>query len=78
MKDHIPSKCIRCDKSFWWKEVITGKMPENVWFCIDCLEYLENTAPDTKIYEWEEEWIVTEYEPWLTVSNEVEISEKYI
>ena len=45
-------------------------MPENVWFCFNCLEYLEKVAPDTKIYEWDESWIVTEYEPWLVVSNE--------
>ena len=66
----IPNKCLRCDKSFDWQEVITGKMPENVWFCMECLEYLEKVAPDKNIYEWNEAWVVTEYEPWLKVSDE--------
>ncbi len=41
-------------------------MPENVWFCFDCIGKFE----DNNNYTWDNAWVVTEYEPWLTVSNE--------
>lgn len=64
---NIPSKCLRCDRSFDWNEVIIWKMPENVWFCTECVGYLESVSPDTREYEWIESWIVTEYENWLKI-----------
>jgi len=45
-------------------------MPENVWFCTECVGYLESVSPDTRECEWIESWIVTEYENWLKIELE--------
>jgi len=63
---NIPSKCLRCDRSFDWNEVIIWKMPENVWFCMDCI----TEFPDDNVYEWENAWITTEYQHWITIELE--------
>jgi len=56
----IQDSCILCNKKFWWHEVTIWKLPEWVFFCLDCSEkYEDNTE-----YKWVDSWVVQEYEPW--------------
>ena len=40
-------ECTICRRQFNWEEPIVGKMPENIWFCLECAK----KYPDEKKYE---------------------------
>jgi len=61
MEKTIKENCILCNKSFDWNEVVIWKLPENIWFCYNCIEKFK----DEKEYKWIESWIVQEYQPWI-------------
>lgn len=55
----IKDNCILCNKSFWWNEVVIWKLPENVWFCKNCITKFK----DDNTYKWINAWITQEYAP---------------
>jgi len=59
----IKDNCLLCNKKFERKEPIIWKMPENVYFCQECIGKFE----DETEYKWKEAWLVVEYEPWITL-----------
>jgi len=63
MEKTVKSNCLLCNKKFDWNEIITWKLPENVWFCKNCIEKFE----DNNIYKGINTWMVVEYEPWTVL-----------
>ena len=61
----IKDSCILCSKKFDWNEIATWKLPENIWFCQNCITKFQ----DDKKYTWNETWIVQEFEPWIIFEN---------
>lgn len=54
----IADECILCKKKFNWHEIVLWKSPENIRFCMECVEKFD----DDNKYNWKEAWIVQEYE----------------
>lgn len=57
----IDDKCLLCRRNFDWHETIIWKMPENLWFCLECTKKFD----DPNTYRGLETWLVLEYTKWL-------------
>ena len=56
----IKDNCLLCNKQFKDNEVIIWKVPENVWFCLECA----GNFKDDNNYKWIHKWIVLHYIKW--------------
>lgn len=64
----IPDSCLWCWNKFGWHDPIIVKYPECACFWLCCW----NKYEDPKNYDLENEWwIVAEFEPWLTLENDL-------
>jgi len=62
MERIIKDNCLLCNKKFEWNETVIWKLPENCWFCLNCIDRFD----DYTQYEWIDTWITQEYQPWIT------------
>lgn len=56
----VSDECILCSRRFWWEEQIIWKLPEWVFFCLECSKKSE----DNNVYEFPEEWVTIPYTKW--------------
>lgn len=61
MEKIIKDNCILCNKIFNWHEIVSWKLPENIWFCQNCFTKFE----DKNTYTDKECWFVVEFEKWI-------------
>lgn len=61
MEKIIQDSCILCNKKFDWHEIVSWKLPENIWFCQNCFTKFE----DKNEYQGIDCWMVVEYEKWM-------------